>query len=115
MLVLFAGLLLAVTLYFLAAIGHFPKEIRTAEIGTGAGPYILYCTIVLLVLAVGAGALLVWKSVPWYAAILGGGAAVLIAPLILPNFSDRFVDGRPALITFTALAYVVLGGIWLIS
>jgi hypothetical protein len=115
MLALFAGLLLAVSLHFLSAIGHFPKASRTPEIGTGAGPVILYGTIALLLPAVAYGAWLIWRSAPWYAVVLGGGAAVLFAPLILQNFSDRFVDGRPALIVFAVLACLALLGMWLIA
>jgi hypothetical protein len=115
MLALFAGLLLAASLYFLSAIGHFPRQSRTPEIGAGAGPVILYGTIALLLPVVLAGAWLIWNSVPWYAAILGGGAAVLFAPLILPNFSDRFVDGRPAVIVFAGLSCLALAGMWLIG
>lgn len=114
MLGFFAGLLLAASLHLLSAIGHFPKEVRTPEIGTGAGPAILHGTILLVVLAVVTGAWLVWQAVPWYATILGGGIAVLIAPLILPSFSDRFVDGRRGLIVFAALTLVALGCMWLV-
>lgn len=113
-LALFAALVLAVSLYFLSAIGHFPKAVRTEEIGTGAGPLILYGTIILLVPAVAAGLWLAWNSMPWYAVVIGGGIAILIAPPFLPNFSDRFVDGRPALIVFTVLAYAALAGMCLV-
>ncbi len=115
MLGLCAGLLLAASLHLLSASGHFPKEVRTPEIGIGIGPILLHGTIVLVLLAVAVGTWLVWQAVPWYALILGGGIAVLIAPLILPCFSDRFVDGRPALIAFAALAYLALGCIWLVG
>jgi len=49
-------------------------------------------------------------SAPWPALVLGGGAAILLAPITLQLFSDRFVDGRGALISFAggAIAAVVL-------
>jgi len=50
------------------------------------------------------GIFFVHFSVPWYAAIIGGGAMVLIAPLLLQLFSDRFVDGRISLLAFSFAA-----------
>ena len=41
-----------------------------------------------------------WKMIPWYAAVIGGGLAILVAPMVLQLFSDRFVDGRASLVSF---------------
>jgi hypothetical protein len=52
--------------------------------------------------------------VPWYAAIIGGGFALLFAPLVLRGFSGRFVDGRSAPLAFAAIsAGLALLLIWL--
>ena len=45
--------------------------------------------------------------IPWYAAVIGGGGAILLAPLLLQVFPDRIVDGKAALIGFTAAAAVL--------
>jgi hypothetical protein len=45
--------------------------------------------------------------IPWYAAVIGGGAAILLAPLALQVFPDRIVDGKIALIGFAAAAAVL--------
>jgi hypothetical protein len=42
--------------------------------------------------------------VPLYAAVIGGGAMVLFAPLLLQPFPDSVVNGRRGLVIFTALA-----------
>src|SRR6478735_3402224 len=46
--------------------------------------------------------LLAWRLIPWYAAVIGGGFAILVAPLVLQQFPDRFVDGRASLLSFAA-------------
>jgi hypothetical protein len=45
--------------------------------------------------------------IPWYAAVIGGGAAILLAPLALQAFPDRVVDGKIALIGFATAAAVL--------
>jgi hypothetical protein len=54
------------------------------------------------------------RFISWPSAIIGGGAAVLAAPLLLQGLPERFVDGRFALITFAA-ATAILGAllVWL--
>ena len=54
-----------------------------------------------------AGIAATWMLVPWYAAVIGGGAAILLAPLVLQVFPDRMVDGKIALIGFAAAAAVL--------
>jgi hypothetical protein len=54
--------------------------------------------------AVAAGLAAAWPALPWPAAVIGGGAMVLAAPLVLRVFSDRFVDGRGALVAFAGAA-----------
>lgn len=110
----FAALVFAASLHLLSAIGHFPKQVRTNEIGKGAGPLILYGTILVVLLAAAAAIGLIMQAVPWYAAIISGGLAALSAPLMLPNFSDSFVDGRRALLVFALCTLLALGGMWLL-
>jgi hypothetical protein len=42
--------------------------------------------------------------IPWYAAVIGGGGGILVAPIVLQWFPDRFVDGKRGLLSFAALA-----------
>ena len=57
-----------------------------------------------------------WRLIPWYAAVIGGGLAILAAPLGLQQFSDRFVNGRAALLSFAATGGVLaLLLLWLAS
>jgi hypothetical protein len=96
--VLFAALVLVAALQGLAASGHFPRHVKTP--GSGPGPAVLFGTIVFTVIGFGAGIVAALQLTPWYAAVIGGGLAVLVAPLVLQIFPDRFVDGRGALIAF---------------
>ncbi|HVT56568.1 MAG TPA: hypothetical protein VHD34_11060 [Xanthobacteraceae bacterium] len=103
-LLVFMALFLAVSMYALAASGHFPREHRGKKFKTPLGSIILFGTIVISILCAAAGVYFVQAAVPWYAAIIGGGAVVLAAPLVLQLFSDRFVDGRMSLLTFSGAA-----------
>lgn len=100
---LFMGLVLVLSLYGLAVSGHFPAEGRAVVFRTGPGAAVLWGTI-----AVSAGVALLalvfaWRRLPLYAAVIGGGAMILIAPLLLQPLPDSFVDGRRGLIALSAL------------
>lgn len=101
-LILFAGLILAAALHLLAASGQFPAEHRSGSLREGTGPVILFGTMLLVLLCVFGGIAAVWQRVPWYAAVIGGGLAVLMAPMLLKPLPDRFVNGRGALVAFAA-------------
>lgn len=106
-LILFVALLLILSLHALAASGHFPREHRAAALTSPRGAVVLYGSMALAALCLLAGLLAAWHLIPWYAAVIGGGAAVLIAPLVLQMFPDRFVDGQASLVGFAALAAVI--------
>lgn len=111
-LLLFVALLLALSLYALAASGHFPREHRAPALASGLGRVVLYGSMALALLCLLVGLTAAWYLVPWYAAVIGGGGAILIAPLVLQKFPDRFVDGRTSLLSFatagTVLAILLL-------
>ena len=104
-LVLVALLLFAASLYGLAALGHFPRAARQEALLRGSGPVVLWGTIVAVILSVLVAIIAAWWLIPWYAAIIAGGIAILLAPLMLQYFSDAFVDGRRALLYFAAGAF----------
>ncbi len=106
-LLLFMGLLLCVALYVLAASGHFPHEHRPASLKSASGTVILYGSMAGACACFLIGLASIWNSVPWYAAIIGGGLAILAAPPILRSFPDGLVNGRAALLGFSALAVVI--------
>jgi hypothetical protein len=97
-------LMLAAALHGLAALGHFPHSTRQQALRGAGGSTVLWGSIIMVVgsilVAIAATCLLI----PWYAAVIGAGIAILTAPLLLQNFSDEFVDGRNALLSFSALA-----------
>ncbi|MCK9909064.1 hypothetical protein MXD81_07990 [Microbacteriaceae bacterium K1510] len=108
-LVLFTALILVLSLHGLAASGHFPREYRTAALASGRGTAVLYGSMMLAVLSLLAGLAAAWRVIPWYAAVIGAGGAILIAPLVLQKFPDRFVDGRAALVGFAGVAILLAG------
>ena len=104
-------LLFAASLYGLAALGHFPRETRQQALLQGSGPLVLWGSIAAVAASVAVAVVAAWQTIPWYAAIIGGGAAILLAPLALQYFSDRFVDGRRALLLFSGATLVLAAGL----
>jgi hypothetical protein len=101
---LFMALVLVLSLYGLTVSGHFPEEHRSPSLRAGSGPLLLWGTIALCGMLTLAALVFAWQRVPIYAAVIGGGAMVLAAPLLLQPFPDSFVNGRPGLLTFAGLA-----------
>jgi hypothetical protein len=106
-LVVFVAMMLLASLQALSASGHFPKASRLAAISRGFGPAVLWTSIVVTMSSVIVGITAAWMFIPWYAAVIGGGGAILLAPPVLQVFSDRIVDGKAALISFAAGAAVL--------
>jgi|GEM_PF-444853 hypothetical protein len=111
-LILFAALLLVLSLHGLAASGQFPREQRKPAASTALGATVLYGSIALAIVSLGVALMTAWRLIPWYAAVIGGGLAILVAPLVLRQFPDRFIDGRASLLGFAGagglLALVLL-------
>ena len=106
-LLLFMALVLAASLCGLAASGHFPREHRSPALKSRMGEFILIGSLVIAMLCLGVGVAVAWRTVPWYAAVIGGGGVLLAAPLLLRPFPDAFVNGRAALVTFAGASMVL--------
>lgn len=103
-LVVFAALVLVLSLYGLAVAGHFPVEHRADVFRARSGAIILWGTIALAVMSLLAMLHLAWTRLPLYAAVIGGGAMLLAAPLVLQPFPDSFVNGRRGLLILAGTA-----------
>lgn len=103
----FAGTCLAAALYGLAAAGHFPREHRSAHLRTTGGALVLWGTMAIAAASALVALLAALHRLPWPAAVISGGLAVLMAPLCLQALPDRFVDGRRGLVSFAAAAGVL--------
>jgi hypothetical protein len=113
-LALFVALMLAASLYGLAVSGHFPRRQKETAFASAFGATMLFGSVALMIAALAGGIIGALHLTPWYAAIIGGGFALLFAPLVLRGFSDRFVDGRGAPLAFAGLsAGLALLLIWL--
>jgi hypothetical protein len=95
---LFMLLMFAASLHGLAALGHFPRSTRDP------GSLVLWGSIAAVALSIGIAAVAAWWLIPWYAAIIAAGVAILVAPLTLQHLSDAFVDGWRALVCFSGAA-----------
>ena len=111
-LVMFMALGLSLSLYGLTASGHFPSEHRSTDLRAGSGAAVLWLTMAVsaaaAVYAVAYGA----QALPWHVAVIGGGMALLIAPLLLQPLPDSFVDGRRGLIVFAAVSALLAALAW---
>jgi len=106
-LLLFTTLLHFVSLHLLSASGQFPREHRSPSLTSAVGALILYGTLAVAFTSLLAAVFAAWTMIPWYAAVIGGGLAILVAPMVLQLFSDRFVDGRGSLVTFAAASALI--------
>lgn len=103
-LILFMALVLVLSLFGLTVSGHFPQEHRAASLRTGTGMLVLWGTIAVCCALTLAAAVFAWQYVPLPAAVIGGGAMMLFAPLLLQPFPDSFVNGRRGLLIFAGIA-----------
>jgi hypothetical protein len=102
---LFLALLAAAALLALAASGHFPH--RAMPLRTRGGAAILYGSLALAAVSLAVGFIAAARQVPWTALVIGGGAVLLAAPLILRALPDWFVDGKAAPLTFAGAAALI--------
>jgi hypothetical protein len=107
-LALFVALTLSLALYGLTASGHFPAEHRGESLRGGLGSVILWGTMAMSGIAAVYGIAFAMRTLPWHLAVIGAGAALLVAPLLLQPLPDRFVDGRRGLLAFSALAIILM-------
>lgn len=106
-LLLFMGAVLCAALYGLTASGHFPAEFRSEGLKSRAGAGVLWGSMLATAAASAAALVQAWGSLPWYAAVIGGGAMLLFAPLILQPLPDSFVNGRRGLLAFATGAVLL--------
>lgn len=106
-LAMFMALVLSVSLYGLTASGHFPQEHRGVQLRTASGAALLWATMAVAAAAAIYAIVYAVETLPWYAAVIGGGAALLAAPLLLQPMPDAFVDGRRGLVVFAAASAVL--------
>jgi hypothetical protein len=114
-LVLLMGTVLLVALYGLAASGHFPAEFRPEKLQRGWGALVLWGTMIATSLAGVASLVLAWRALPWYATVIGAGAGLLFAPLLLQSLPDSFVNGRRGLLVLSAGAVVLAALMWRVA
>ena len=112
---LLMGSVLLVALYGLAASGHIPAEFRPEKLQRGWGALVLWGTIIATGLAAVVALVLAWRALPWYATVIGAGAALLFAPLLLQPLPDSFVNGRRGLLVFAAGAVVLAALMWRVA
>ncbi|MDX2155218.1 MAG: hypothetical protein SFW09_01815 [Hyphomicrobiaceae bacterium] len=102
-LALFAGWVLAVTLYGLALSAHFPAEHRRASLKDGIGAAVLWGTLAIATVSAMLAVRFALEALPGYAAVIAAGLAILVAPLALKPLPDSLIDDRSGLILLAGL------------
>lgn len=100
----FMALILVLSLFGLTVSGHFPAEFRAPALKTVLGKGVLWASIAMAAVAMIAALAFAWQRLPLYAAVLGGGGMLLIAPMLLQPLPDSFVNGRRGLLVFALVA-----------
>lgn len=111
-LVLFSALVLTIALFGLSLSGHFPtqaQKLGSKDVITRA---VVVSCIIIVALSTAKTFGIALKHLPAPMAIIGGGAALLAAPLVLQRFSDTFVDGLRGIVALAAisLALILIAG-----
>ena len=78
-------------------------EHRAPALASELGAFILYGAIAVAFASSPVAFFAALRLIPWYAAVIGSGLAILAAPLVLQQFTHRFVDGRASLLRFTGI------------
>ena len=111
-LALFMIVTVFLALYGLTVSGHFPAELRAAALRNAIGTTTIWATFVAAALAAIIAVTAAVRVLPWPASIIGGGAMLLFAPLLLRLFPDRFVNGHLALLAFAGSAMLASLILW---
>lgn len=111
-LIIFMAAVLTISAFVITVAGQFPREHRKPALDGPAGAAVLWLTITLAAAAGIATLAFAWRALPWYAAVLGAGLMILIAPYVLHPLPDRVVNGPSALLALAFLALVLAGGMW---
>jgi hypothetical protein len=106
-LALFMTSVALLALYGLACSGHFPADCRRDAFRTARGTAVLWGTLAMAAVAAALVADAAIRMLPWPLIIIGGGAMLLAAPLLLRRFSDDFVNGTSALMSFAGSALAI--------
>lgn len=97
-LALFSGIVLTVAVFGLAVSGHFPREHRRQHFRRGIGAIILWASVIVSCIAAASALRIALLKLPGYAAVIAGGAALLLAPIVLKPLPDSLVDGKAVLL-----------------
>ncbi len=99
----FSGLVLAITLYGLVVAVYFPKQARTVEKRDWPTRALIGITIPIVALSTVHGFGFALSRLPGPIAIIGAGLAMLVAPVVLKRFTDTVVDGRVGVVAFAGV------------
>lgn len=111
-LIIFVCAVEAAALYGLALSGHFPAEYRPETLRHGWGAALLWATALATAVSLCVVLLAAAPVIPWPVLVIGAGAMLLFAPLLLRPFPDAFVNGRRALLAFSAGTVVFAALLW---
>lgn len=102
------ALVLTLCIFAIFAAGHFPYTSRSPELKTPAATATIWGTIIIAASSALLSLAFAFRTLPWYAAVIGSGLMVLAAPLIAQMFPDRFVNSKAVLLILSATMLLLL-------
>lgn len=106
-----AAFIAAATIITLGAIllaGHFPVERLPQPLRSGSSRGLVWLNLLLLAGLLFVALAIAVQRMPWPAAVIGGGLAVLFAPLLFQVLPARWRDGRTGLLGQALLSAALL-------
>lgn len=74
--------------------GFYPVEARPAALRQPGGPALIHLLTLVVLALLATAAWLAVTALPWTAAVIAGGLAILFAPAIFESLPRRFWDSR---------------------
>lgn len=106
-LALFMCMVLVACTYGVAVAGHFPMDYRAERFRNAAGAAVLWGTIAIVAVSALMALYFAYRTLPWSAAVIGGGLMALGAPFLCLPLSDSVVNSRAILLGLAGAALLL--------
>lgn len=111
-LAVFALAILYASLFMLTVAVHFPRSSKGKETLGTSGEAMLWLSILIAATVAALTISLFYANLPWYIAVIAGGACILAAPYLLHPLPDRFLNGRSILLGYSVVGIAISTVIW---
>lgn len=103
---------LVVFMFVVVAAGMFPADHRTLDLTGPVGGALFWGSIAVVAAVAVHAVVFAADTLPWYAAVIAGGAMMLAAPFVLRFFPVHVADNRIGVVGLAVAALLVDGALW---